>query len=98
MDDRDAAAELPMLPVMRWLLMIFTVLTLLGVSTLAIMSERTEQYFAWTIDPPLTAAFLGAGYAAGFVLVALAERLCRGSGGPDRRAGQSGPPERSEPG
>lgn len=29
---------------------------------LFVFTERTERYFAWTIDPPLTAAFLGASY------------------------------------
>src|SRR5262249_21727589 len=32
-----------------------------GVS-LYLLSEQTNEYFAWTINPPLTAAFLGAGY------------------------------------
>jgi hypothetical protein len=36
--------------------------------------ERTAAIFAWTIDPPLTAAFLGAGYSAGVVLVAGSRR------------------------
>lgn len=31
--------------------------------SLFIFSEQTEVFFAWTINPPLTAAFLGAGYA-----------------------------------
>jgi hypothetical protein len=31
---------------------------------LFVLSERTEEFFAWTIDVPLTAAFLGAGYWA----------------------------------
>lgn len=29
---------------------------------LFVLTESTERYFAWTIDPPLTAAFLGASY------------------------------------
>ena len=36
--------------------------------------RRPTETFAWTIQPPLTAAFLGAGYAAGFVLVVLSLR------------------------
>lgn len=31
---------------------------------LFVFTERTDRFFAWTIDPPLTAAFLGAGYWA----------------------------------
>ncbi len=43
---------------------------------LTLLTERTADYFAWTIKPPLTAAFLGAGYLAsvGFQLVAARER------------------------
>jgi hypothetical protein len=35
---------------------------------------HTDRYFAWTIQPPLTAAFLGAMYIGAMVLVALAAR------------------------
>jgi len=35
---------------------------------LFVLSGRTADYFAWTIDPPLTAAFLGAGYWSSAVL------------------------------
>ncbi len=39
-------------------------------------SEQTDVYFAWTINPPLTAAFLGAGYWSVFLpsVLALRER------------------------
>jgi hypothetical protein len=59
---------------MRVLLVVFSLLTALAVGALYILAERTADYFAWTIQPPLTAAFLGAGYAAGFVLVVLSLR------------------------
>ncbi|MET1007762.1 MAG: hypothetical protein ABWX96_19590, partial [Propionibacteriaceae bacterium] len=52
----------------------FAVLTLVATNQLFVLAEYTAQGFAWTIQPPLTAAFLGAGYAAGFVLVVLALR------------------------
>ena len=35
--------------------------------SLYLLSEKTDVYFSWTINPPLTAAFLGAGYLASFV-------------------------------
>jgi hypothetical protein len=35
---------------------------------LYLLPDQTDRYFAWTIDPPLTAAVLGAGYWASFVL------------------------------
>src|SRR3954462_2049879 len=62
------------LPSMRALLVVFSVLTALAVGALYVLAERTDDYFAWTIQPALTAAFLGAGYAAGFVLVVLSLR------------------------
>ena len=51
---------------------------LLGVSlSLFVLTERTDKFFAWTVSPPLTATFLGAGYAAScvFQLLAVRQRL-----------------------
>ncbi len=62
------------LPGMRALLGVFCTLTALAVGALFVLSGNTDETFAWTIQPPVTAAFLGSGYAAGFVLVALALR------------------------
>jgi hypothetical protein len=58
----------------RGLLIGFILLTALGTNQLYLLSAHTDAYFAWTIRPPLTAAFLGAGYGAGLVLVLLALR------------------------
>jgi len=58
----------------RGLLAGFVVLTALATNQLYVLSTHTDAYFAWTIRPPLTAAFLGAGYAAGLVLVLLGLR------------------------
>ena len=49
---------------MRWLLATAGVLVALAGLQLFVFSERTDRYFAWTIDPPLTAAFLGGSYWA----------------------------------
>jgi hypothetical protein len=46
---------------------------LLGI-LLFVLSTRTAKYFAWTIEPPLTAAFLGANYLASTALAILASR------------------------
>ncbi len=70
----DAATARRLLPEMRVLLLAFSVLTALAVIALFVLSEQTDETFAWTIQPPLTAAFLGSGYAAGFVLVVLSLR------------------------
>ena len=59
---------------MRVLLGAFAVLTALATIALFVLAERTVDTFAWTIQPPLTAAFVGAGYAAGFLLVVLSLR------------------------
>jgi hypothetical protein len=58
----------------RALLVGFVLLTALATNQLYVLSAHTDAYFAWTIKPPLTAAFLGAGYAAGLVLVLLGLR------------------------
>ncbi len=42
--------------------------------SLYLLSESTETYFAWTIQVPLTAAFLGSGYLSSFLLEFLAAR------------------------
>jgi hypothetical protein len=49
---------------MRSLLWIAAALVFLAGVQLFVFSEHTERYFAWTIDFPLTAAFLGAAYWA----------------------------------
>src|SRR4051794_7020351 len=59
---------------MRVLLVVFGVLTVLAVAALFVRPDTTDRYFAWTIKPPLTAAFLGAAYLAGCTLVVLTLR------------------------
>jgi hypothetical protein len=39
-----------------------------------LLSESTDRLFAWTIKPPLTAAFLGANYWAASFLAFLSAR------------------------
>src|SRR6266849_5011445 len=47
----------------------------LAVGTILFLgSTHTARYFAWTIKPPLTAAFLGANYWAAVALELLAAR------------------------
>lgn len=64
----------PTHPGMRTLLGAFAVLTALATGSLYVLAANTAETFAWTIDPPLTAALIGAGYGAGFVLVVLSLR------------------------
>jgi hypothetical protein len=49
---------------MRALLWVAGVLVLLAGVQLLFFTERTATHFAWTIQPPLTAAFLGSAYWA----------------------------------
>lgn len=57
---------------MRLLLYAAGVLVFLAGLQLFAFSERTEEFFAWTIDPAATAAFLGAGYWAAVAVELLA--------------------------
>jgi hypothetical protein len=59
---------------MRWILRIAGILVLIAGYQLFVLTSQTDRYFAWTINPPLTAAFLGASYWASFVLVFLASQ------------------------
>jgi hypothetical protein len=73
--DPPAPAPIRVLrPEMRALLAAFSLLTALGVVALFVLAAETDRFFAWTIAPPLTAALMGAGYAAGWVLVVLSLR------------------------
>lgn len=69
-----APGHVPLLRPMRVLLVVFGVLTVLAVAALFVRPDTTDRYFAWTIMPPLTAAFLGAAYLAGTTLVVLTLR------------------------
>jgi hypothetical protein len=70
----SAGTTRAVIPGMRVLLYVFWANTVAAGVLLYILAEETETLFAWTIEPPLSAAFLGAGYAAGFVLVLLTVR------------------------
>lgn len=61
----------------RATLIAFSGLTMLAFVALFVLAEHTERYFAWTIVPAATAAFLGAAYAAGCLLVVLGLRSGR---------------------
>ena len=64
----------PLVPGMRWLLFVASVLVLLAGFQLFVFTERTDTFFAWTITNPLAAAFLGASYWASVSIEALAAR------------------------
>ena len=59
---------------MRRLLYVAASLVLLAGLDLSVLTDHTDRYFAWTVTPGLTAAFLGAGYLGAFFLEVLAAR------------------------
>ena len=71
--DREEAREGLQAPT-RVLLVAFVVLTLVATNQLFVLARHTATLFSWTIQPPLSAAFLGASYAAGCLLSVLALR------------------------
>jgi membrane protein CcdC involved in cytochrome C biogenesis len=64
----------PLTPSLRAIFVCFAALAFMAGVLLFIGADRTEDYFAWTIEPPLTAATLGAFYWAALVLLASAAR------------------------
>lgn len=64
----------PLLAPMRLLLSVDSFVVFVAGVQLLLLATRTEQFFAWTIAPPITAAFLGAGYWASLPLVFVASR------------------------
>lgn len=59
---------------LRWFFGVAAGLALIAGMQLFVLASETERFFSWTIEPPLTAAFLGAAYWAACVLLARAAR------------------------
>src|SRR2546426_10460241 len=59
---------------LRRLLFVAGALVGLAGFQLFILTDHTARYFAWTIQPGMTAAFLGAGYVASIFVEVLAAR------------------------
>ena len=74
---RVPTASAEILPATRRVLMAFAALTLLATNQLVVLAAHTDRYFAWTISARPNSAFLGAAYAAGFLLSVLALRQRR---------------------
>lgn len=53
----------------RVVLTLDLIFSLVAGSVLYLLATRTEDYFAWTIKVPLTAAFLGSGYLAAVAML-----------------------------
>jgi hypothetical protein len=59
---------------LRAMLWLFAALAAVAGFLLFPLAEETDRFFSWTIEPPLTAAFMGAAYWAAFVLIAWTAR------------------------
>jgi hypothetical protein len=69
-----SASARPLISGMRAMFVVSCVTVSLAGFQLFVLSEYTDRFFAWTIDIPLTAAFLGASYWGSFALVFVASR------------------------
>ena len=74
LDSGPPLAVRPLIAPMRWLLYAASGLVFLAGLQLSLLTEQTGTYFAWTISPPLTAAFLGAAYWAAVPVELIAAR------------------------
>jgi hypothetical protein len=72
--------EVPLAPAMRRLLLLAAVLVFLAGLQLFVFPLRTADWFAWTIDVPMTAVFLGAAYWSSAVLEVAGARATGWSG------------------
>jgi uncharacterized membrane protein HdeD (DUF308 family) len=64
----------PVTPRLRLTLEVFAGLALIAGALLFLGATRTDSWWSWTIQPPLTAATLGAFYWAALVLILMAAR------------------------
>ena len=62
------------IPALRWFFGVAAGLAAVAGVLLFIGANETDRFFSWPIEPPLTAAFLGAAYWAALVLLAWAAR------------------------
>jgi hypothetical protein len=59
---------------MKWMLLAASILVFLVGIQLFILTDHTDRYFAWTVNPPLTAAAIGGAYWASSIMEFLASR------------------------
>jgi hypothetical protein len=64
----------PLRPEVRLGLLVLAGWLLVLGGSLFLLTEQTDRYFSWTIEPPLTAAFLGVLYWSGCLLALLCAR------------------------
>jgi hypothetical protein len=59
----------PVIAPLRWFFAVAAGLAVIAGVLLFVGASETDRFFSWTIEPPLTAAFLGAAYWAAAVLL-----------------------------
>jgi hypothetical protein len=64
----------PLIAPMRWILLVGAAFVFGAGIQLFVLSERTDRFFAWTVEPPLSAATFGAFYFATWILALLSAR------------------------
>ncbi|MFO1198968.1 MAG: hypothetical protein U1E86_18555 [Burkholderiaceae bacterium] len=74
LDDGSAPVARSIDPGVRGFIVAAMLLVGSAAASLLVFPARTEEYFAWTIRPPLTASWLGAGYASAFVALWMTRR------------------------
>jgi hypothetical protein len=62
---------------LRWFFRVAAALALVAGLQLFVGAAHTERFFSWTIEPPLSAAFMGAAYWAALVLLGWAAAQVR---------------------
>ena len=70
----QSVAAPPVSKGMIWLTRAITALAVVVGPLLYVLPDRTDTLFAWTINPPITAAFLGATYCTALAIDLLAAR------------------------
>ena len=68
----NTTEQVPTSAGLRWFFGVSAVLAAVAGFQLFVGASDTDRFFSWTIEPPLTAAFLGAAYWAAMVLLAWA--------------------------
>jgi hypothetical protein len=64
-----APSDPPVIAPLRWFFRVAAVLAVIAGIELFVGAAHTDRFFSWTIEPPLTAAFMGAAYWAAAVLL-----------------------------
>ena len=62
MANRSTSTVAPVIPALRVVTAVASVLVLAAGVQLFVLTEHTDRYFSWTVAPALTAATLGAFY------------------------------------